>query len=588
MTARPAAPSRAHPRVANLGIALAVLASCCRCCCRRRRRHRRPPRSSRPTPTRSSRRRRPARPLPSTAAARAQGRPGPAGVPRRPPADRESDAHADHAGRPWRSPQDQVKRCVGPPPLRQIEDPQSPPCIAYCKGDNGGATAKGVTRDSIYIAVPTPENSQAQYTALVNFFNNRFQFYGRKLVLEFCRRSGGGSGSSDQANQVADAALAAAGCGGSRQAVRLDLLPAEQRRLLHARRWAAATRRSSWARTRPTTRSSSTGARPTSTSTRWWRTSSSPTSASGSATGSPVQAGALRRGQRRLHAAQAAHHPAAQVRHPARAVHRRRPGRPHAMPLDPMIARLRACGVDVPSKRHHRQPGDAERFDPASAQNAMLQLKDARRHEHHLHVQLLLLRHPAARRRANAYQPEWITSTFGLNDVNSSFILGAGPTDQLQPHLRPHLPAADGQPAREPLQRRACRRATPPPRRTPRPPVRRSSRSTARCCCWPPASRWPVPTSTSETFRDGLRKTVFPNPLTSLMAGDVDVQAGRLQPDRRRRRVVVQHDVRRSVHRQRRQPGAPSATSTAASATSSAAWPRGDGTFFNNACDSGG
>src|SRR5205085_12603931 len=43
-------------------------------------------------------------------------------------------------------------------------------------------------------------------------FNNRYQFYGRKIVLEFCTANA--NGSSDQAAQVADAAEAAAGCGG--------------------------------------------------------------------------------------------------------------------------------------------------------------------------------------------------------------------------------------------------------------------------------------------------------------------------------------------------------------------------------------
>ena len=42
---------------------------------------------------------------------------------------------------------------LGNPP-RQIEDPQSPPCVAFWEGtDNGGATAKGVTADEIRIAV---------------------------------------------------------------------------------------------------------------------------------------------------------------------------------------------------------------------------------------------------------------------------------------------------------------------------------------------------------------------------------------------------------------------------------------------------
>src|SRR5688500_10245544 len=44
-----------------------------------------------------------------------------------------------------------VRRCVGNPP-RQIEDPQSPPCVPYWAGDNGGATSKGVTRDEIRVA----------------------------------------------------------------------------------------------------------------------------------------------------------------------------------------------------------------------------------------------------------------------------------------------------------------------------------------------------------------------------------------------------------------------------------------------------
>ena len=48
-----------------------------------------------------------------------------------------------------------LKRCVGNPP-RQIEDPQSPPCIAYwddSKG-NGGSTYQGVTKDEILIGAP--------------------------------------------------------------------------------------------------------------------------------------------------------------------------------------------------------------------------------------------------------------------------------------------------------------------------------------------------------------------------------------------------------------------------------------------------
>lgn len=78
-----------------------------------------------------------------------------------------------------------VRDCVGDPP-RQIEDPQSPPCVPYWKGDNGGTTSYGVTRDEIRIAVPqgaafeTPRDDEQ---AIANFFNTHFEFYGRKIRL---------------------------------------------------------------------------------------------------------------------------------------------------------------------------------------------------------------------------------------------------------------------------------------------------------------------------------------------------------------------------------------------------------------------
>jgi hypothetical protein len=96
-----------------------------------------------------------------------------------------------------------VKRCIGDPP-RQIEDPQSPPCVPYWKGENGGATSKGVTATEIKIAWPStfPNENVARFT---RFFNNRFQFYGRKLVVEEYGVTGGFYGSSDPAGMIADA-----------------------------------------------------------------------------------------------------------------------------------------------------------------------------------------------------------------------------------------------------------------------------------------------------------------------------------------------------------------------------------------------
>src|SRR5581483_7090093 len=70
-----------------------------------------------------------------------------------------------------------VRRCVGNPP-RQTEDPQSPPCVAYWTGDNGGATYKNVTGDTIVVAAPAA--SPRVMADLEAYFNKRYEFYGRK------------------------------------------------------------------------------------------------------------------------------------------------------------------------------------------------------------------------------------------------------------------------------------------------------------------------------------------------------------------------------------------------------------------------
>jgi hypothetical protein len=82
-------------------------------------------------------------------------------------------------------------------------DPYSPPCIAF-SGSNGGATAKGVTGTSIKVAYrvlnekgfqqtlaqlagaslsDSPEAVVRTVEALAEYFNQRFQFYGRKIEI---------------------------------------------------------------------------------------------------------------------------------------------------------------------------------------------------------------------------------------------------------------------------------------------------------------------------------------------------------------------------------------------------------------------
>lgn len=93
-----------------------------------------------------------------------------------------------------------VKHCVGNPP-RQIEDPQSPPCVNYWVGDNGGATYNGVTASTITVGVPMSQSVDQYLTA---FFNDRFEFYGRKINLVDLSFNG-----STPAQEQADAAKVA-------------------------------------------------------------------------------------------------------------------------------------------------------------------------------------------------------------------------------------------------------------------------------------------------------------------------------------------------------------------------------------------
>ena len=100
-----------------------------------------------------------------------------------------------------------VASCTGP----QVNgDPYSPPCTTF-SGGNGGATAMGVTPTTINVAFRLTSDQSFQQTlaqlagaslkdtnadtqrtveALVQYFNNHFQFYGRKIVVHFYNGQG--------------------------------------------------------------------------------------------------------------------------------------------------------------------------------------------------------------------------------------------------------------------------------------------------------------------------------------------------------------------------------------------------------------
>lgn len=110
---------------------------------------------------------------------------------------------------------------VGNPP-RQTFSYFSAPCAPTFTGDNGGATAKGVTATEVRVAIgdpngdhgtegPVPDTPRQNentadrtYRAMQQFFNSRYQFWGRRLQLIVIN----GHDGSDNAKQRAAAVKA--------------------------------------------------------------------------------------------------------------------------------------------------------------------------------------------------------------------------------------------------------------------------------------------------------------------------------------------------------------------------------------------
>jgi hypothetical protein len=119
-----------------------------------------------------------------------------------------------------------VNGTVCGPDVRQFDfTPYAPACVAKFEGDNGGATAKGVTADEISvvyrqtddgdaiapnIGAPTAAQLTADATVLAAYFNTQYELYGRSVVIKTFE--GGGSflveaagGGQDGANADAQA-----------------------------------------------------------------------------------------------------------------------------------------------------------------------------------------------------------------------------------------------------------------------------------------------------------------------------------------------------------------------------------------------
>ncbi|HZS14071.1 MAG TPA: hypothetical protein VFC09_05685 [Candidatus Dormibacteraeota bacterium] len=123
--------------------------------------------------------------------------PTPSPTPPAPPA-----AGAAGPGAAGESPPRSLDCVDGPGGPRQIADTQSPPCIPFWKGDNGGATWHGVDANTIRIGLA---DSQPETQYWTQFFNDHFELYGRQIVTVNVGCGGGGGSDTPQADMVKDA-----------------------------------------------------------------------------------------------------------------------------------------------------------------------------------------------------------------------------------------------------------------------------------------------------------------------------------------------------------------------------------------------
>lgn len=91
--------------------------------------------------------------------------------------------------------------CIdGPGGPRQIPDTQSPPCVPFWKGNNGGATWQGVDANTITVGITYDVYGQGAYKQWDQYFNDHFQLYGRQI--KWVPMNCGGDSDSPQATMA--------------------------------------------------------------------------------------------------------------------------------------------------------------------------------------------------------------------------------------------------------------------------------------------------------------------------------------------------------------------------------------------------
>ena len=418
-----------------------------------------------------------------------------------------------------------LKKCVGPPPLRQIEDPQSPPCIAYWQGDNGGATAKGVTRDSIYVAIPTPKGFSKEYEALRKFFNDRFQFYGRKLVFQYCKPNAGddSNGSGDQNGQVQDAAVAAAGCGDGIPPFASNYYQFDNGRYFN-QQMACRYKTVMVASYTPFDESYMKTCQPylfqyTMASEQMFdqmgewacaRLAGHPARFGAGTTKSGASLPATTRKFGIFLAPFYHDDPVA-----------------GEGSLRKMKARLKACGAEAAITLINpvAETNAGQSLDPVSASNAIAQMRDADVTSIFCLCGVFPFGALTRAAASSSYSPEWLGSTYGILDDYNGLLLSAAPTAQLQHLFGVSFLPRHVKPLLEPYNAGIQEGDPSVAARTSNGDFTNFTQLYRPLLLLASGIQMAGPHLTAETFQQGLLKTTFPNPVTPLNAGDVGMES---------------------------------------------------------------
>lgn len=399
-----------------------------------------------------------------------------------------------------------TRRCVGSPP-RQIEDPQSPPCVPYFAGDNGGATWEGVTADEIRVMIPTTDGQRPFFEALRRFFNSRFEFYGRQLVFAYGRDD---IGSASPQTQRAEAQAAkeqhkvfastfyrgAQGFYYHDELARLRVLNATGAYFPNERDYVQERRPYTWQYLM--------AADDMFRNLGEW-------ACKRLVGGKAVHGGDAVAGRERVFGI------ALQTYHDG-----------DQTGPDGLEAELGTCDAwsafTVRNGVRQDAGGEATQasaVDPVTSSNVMLRMQEAGVTTVFCLCQLFTTGALMKAATNQGYFPEWVLSSYGPNDINSAILLGSFPPEQIEHAFGLNLQPRQVAPANEPY-RWAAREGDPA----------YSDDGTANAIGNRSEIYRPLlllasgiqmagPVLTPETFEAGLHRTTFPNPAHPNMAGEV-------------------------------------------------------------------